>query len=77
MIDKETSAIGVVLNEILESHEINPELLRADNFNAFYTTRKAALLDMIENAMGKAVMRDGAGQAEDYDMDQMEEALAA
>ena len=77
MIDKETSAIGVVLNEILESHEINPKLLRADNFDAFYTTRKAALLDMIENAMGKAVMRDGAGQAEDYDMDQMEEALAA
>ena len=76
-IDKETSAAGIALDEILESHKIDPKLLRADDFDAFYATRKAALLNMIEAAMGNAVARDGTGQAGDYDEEQMVEALAA
>ena len=65
-LDKNT----IALNDILESHKIDPALLRADNFDAFYTARKADLLHMIETAMGKTAQRDGPGQAEDYDQDQ-------
>ncbi len=77
MIDKDTSAAGIALDDILESHKIDASLLRADDFDAFYAARKAALLDMIEAAMGKAAARDGTGQAGDYDEEQMVEALAA
>ena len=43
------------LNEHLESHLINPELLHADDFFAFIADRAMALLDKIEKAMGKKV----------------------
>ena len=41
------------MNSILESHFISAEMLRTDDFIAFYPTRKQALLAMIEKAMGK------------------------
>lgn len=66
-LDKETSEAGILLDDILNSHVIQPQLLRTNNFNEFYTARKGALVDMIENAMGKPALRDGAGQPEDYD----------
>ena len=77
MIDKDTSTAGIALDDILESHKIDAKLLRTDDFDAFYAARKAALLNMIEAAMGKAAARDGTGQAGDYDEEQMVEALAA
>ncbi|MBF5043177.1 DUF262 domain-containing protein [Aggregicoccus sp. 17bor-14] len=43
------------LDAILESHLVNPALLRADDFGGFIRTRAAALLDLIEDAMGKPV----------------------
>ena len=46
-VDKEA------LDEHLQSHLINPDLLRADDFDAFLADRAAALLDLIEKAMGK------------------------
>ena len=66
LLDKDTNAAEVALDGILESHLIDPESLRADNFDGFYVARKAALVDGIEAAMGKAALRDGTGQAEDY-----------
>jgi len=39
---------------ILRSHVIDLALLRGDAFDAFYAARRAALLALIENAMGKA-----------------------
>lgn len=41
------------MNEILETHLIDPGLLRADNFDAFFGARKATLLALVEQAMGK------------------------
>ena len=77
MLDKDTSNAGVALDDILKSHKISSEWLRADDFDGFYATRKAALLDMIESAMGKDALHDGTGRAEDYDEDQEVEALSA
>ena len=42
------------LDECLASHMINVPLLRADDFEAFYRSRKTALLCLISEAMGKS-----------------------
>ena len=39
----------------LESHNINPTLLKIDSFDAFIVDRAKRLLNLIEKAMGKAV----------------------
>ena len=72
-LDRRTTDKGIALDEILESQKIDPALLRADNFDAFYTARRTTLLDMIETAMGKQALHDGAGHAEDYDENQESE----
>ena len=54
--DKETPAIeGTRLDEYLRTHLIDPGLLRIDDFNAFMEDRQRRLLDLIEQATGKAV----------------------
>lgn len=42
------------MDALLVSHCIDAEALRSDDFDRFYAARKAALLDLIKNAMGKA-----------------------
>lgn len=42
------------MDAILRTHLIEPSILRADAFDAFYASRKAALLAVVERAMGKA-----------------------
>lgn len=46
--------------EILRSHLIDPALVRANDFEAFFQAREQALLQRIEKAMGKAVIREAA-----------------
>ena len=46
---------GTRLDEILHSHQLNPTLLRSDNFEEFIRDRAGRLLDLIERAMGKAI----------------------
>lgn len=46
------------LDAILFSHEIEPSLLRADDFDAFMMARRERLLLLIEGAMGKAAVRE-------------------
>ena len=46
------------MDEILSSHVIEPELLRNDDFNAFFNKREEALLNRIEKAMGKPIARE-------------------
>ena len=41
------------MDKLLASHRIPHDKLRSDDFNAFYEGRKAALLALIEGAMGK------------------------
>lgn len=47
------------LDEILESHGIDPVALRADDFERFFETRAEHLLGQIEGVMGKPVNRTG------------------
>lgn len=53
------------MDSILRSHAIAPALLRADSFEAFYASRKAALLGLVERAMGKAPMAPSAAVSDD------------
>lgn len=46
------------MDEILNSHIINPALVRGDDFDAFSTERQEALLQRIEHAMGKPARRE-------------------
>ncbi len=47
------------MNDILQSHCIPPERLRADDFDGFYHQRKQALLKLIAAAMGKQILSEG------------------
>jgi hypothetical protein len=63
---------GEKLNAYLQSHLINPTLLRADKFEAFMDDRQKRLLGLIEQAMGKAaytgnVPEEGEDAEEDED----------
>ena len=44
------------LDQILATHLIKPSLLRADDFDAFIIDRARQLLDLVEKAIGKAVV---------------------
>ncbi|UVO07147.1 DUF262 domain-containing protein [Pectobacterium polonicum] len=46
----------VEMNELLRSHHIPVEPLRADDFEAFYEQRQKELLGLIERAMGKTLI---------------------
>lgn len=46
------------MDQILRSHLIDPDAIRTDDFDSFFNSRKNALLDCIEKAMGKPVARD-------------------
>lgn len=43
------------MNAILQTHAIEPELLRRDDFKSFYAARKQALLALVGQAMGKTI----------------------
>lgn len=45
------------MDDILQSHAINPGTLRSDNFQYFFYLRQEALLNQIETAMGKTILR--------------------
>lgn len=63
-----------VLDEILRSHLIAPDRLRADDFDGFYAARRAALLGAIEQAMGKAAYLAESGEpAPEQDDDDIEQ----
>lgn len=52
---------GVPVDEIdrhVSTHQIDPKLLRADDFPAFFSDRTERLLGLIEDATGKAAIRD-------------------
>jgi hypothetical protein len=60
-IAKLLKSIGIEdarMDEILRSHVIDPDLLKSDDFDAFFKMREEALLDRIQNAMGKPIARE-------------------
>lgn len=54
------------MDDLLKSHSIGPELLRTDNFDAFYEARRASLVRIVERAMGKG-STDAVDVADDGD----------
>lgn len=55
IINKVDNLSEEVLEERIESHLINYELLKSDNFDDYLVDRAKKLLDLIEKAMGKVV----------------------
>ena len=51
--DKAVQLDRAGMDAILRTHSIDPDLLRADDFDGFFPMRKVALLTLIERAMGK------------------------
>lgn len=60
------------MDEILESHLIDPLALRLDEFDEFFKARETALLDRIQQAMGKPIAR-GVAVPEDIGIDSFED----
>lgn len=54
------------VDDRLLSHEIDPELLRSDDYVAFYVARREAMVRLVEAAMGKRVQRDIEPDTIDY-----------
>ncbi len=48
------------IDAIIETHGVDTEALRSDNFEAHFAHRKSFLLDLIEAAMGKKAQREEA-----------------
>ncbi len=57
-IQKNAGITPTRMDEILESHLIDPVFLRADDFLAFFKSREKTLLDRVEAVMGKSIARD-------------------
>lgn len=55
------------IDEALSSHNINPTLLKTDEFDAFIIDRAKRILNLIEQAMGKSVSgRDSESTIHNY-----------
>lgn len=57
-IQEETGIDSNQMDEILDSHLIFGEALREDYFDKFFDIREDALLEVIEKAMGKKIIRE-------------------
>jgi hypothetical protein len=63
------------MDSILQSHFIDSATLRADDFDRFFEVRKAALLQIVEDAMGKKINAADQIQATDDDYDDADSAM--
>ncbi|MCY1215727.1 hypothetical protein D3C85_690470 [compost metagenome] len=45
---------AAAMDALLETHQVPAQFLRTDDFEGFYAARKANLLALVEQAMGKA-----------------------
>lgn len=54
-IEDKTGVSSATLDDILRTHLIQPELLRADDFEGFFDARMKALSQLVSEAMGKPV----------------------
>jgi hypothetical protein len=53
--EKNVQLSDMQMNNLLESHAIDPTLLRADNFEKFAADRRRRLGELVSKAMGKPV----------------------
>ena len=57
-IESSTGIDASHLDRLLAGHLVDPATLRAADFDAFFDARREALIGVIEDAMGKPVVRD-------------------
>jgi hypothetical protein len=66
-IESSSGITSSELDEVLRGHAIEPGPLRVADFDTFFAARTKALLELIEAAMGKPAIREGASQVGDGD----------
>ncbi|MFY9504735.1 MAG: hypothetical protein WAQ32_06790, partial [Dethiobacteria bacterium] len=59
--------------DILKSHVLSPEFLYADDFVSFFNDRKEKILQRIEKAMNKPILREAAQAEEGVYIDEDED----
>lgn len=65
-IERNAKISSAELDELLRSHLVDPAALRSDDFNAHFESRREALCQLVETAIGKPVQRDvSAGHGEE------------
>jgi hypothetical protein len=65
--EKHANVEAKLIDERVRSHKIDPACLRNDDFDAYFADRSAQLLGVISSAMGKPVLTQAAGVADDVD----------
>ncbi len=68
---KKAGVDEAAIHGAIEGHHIAPELLCVDDFDAFFDDRRARLLSLIEQAMGKPVLGDDVPH-EEFDIEEPE-----
>ena len=71
-IQKKAKIAEVKMDEILQSHLIPPDCLRADDFYSFLQAREKSILDRIEKVMGKSSVPQTNPSAESEDIEPFE-----
>jgi hypothetical protein len=64
--DKAVQLLPEAMDDILRGHYISPDLLRSDDFRAFFDDRRRTLLDLIETAIGKPAEMSETGDHESF-----------
>ena len=72
-IEKQTGISSSALDEILRTHLIEPQFLRADDFEGFYDSRIKSLSLIIGEAMGKPVVEDQGSNENEIEISEEEE----
>jgi hypothetical protein len=76
-IEKRAQIPSGQLDGLLEAHLVQADLLRADDFDAYFEARRERLCQLVEAAMGKSVPRDVDQGAASEDSAQFDEAEVA
>lgn len=58
VIERKAQIPSTRLNDLVEAHLVPADLLRVDDFDAYFVERRSRLCDLVAKAMGKAVPRD-------------------
>lgn len=66
VIERRAGIEPAPLDDLLRTHLVDPDALRADDFDAHFARRRDALVHLVEEALGKSVQRDvGTGAPEE------------
>ena len=72
-LERNTGMSAARLDEVLATHRIPADRLRTDSYWAFFEARGEAILDLIQEAIGKPVTREAGAFGPDVDADGFED----